>query len=185
MGFIIIKKNFNDSEMLINILRNLLGINIKVDDNDDLLIIHHNYSSDEDIIKVLNSLSDDMMVNLVSYVSMNSSDSKLEEELNVIIPIFKNNNLPSGVYKLKELLLKKPVIPNKRQLLNYILESTGVDEEFIRDFALNDLNVSKASKAMYIHRNTMIYKLDKLKEVSNFDLRCFIDAYILYNLIEN
>ena len=116
---------------------------------------------------------------------MNSSDSKLEEELNVIIPIFKNNNLPSGVYKLKELLLKKPVIPNKRQLLNYILESTGVDEEFIRDFALNDLNVSKASKAMYIHRNTMIYKLDKLKEVSNFDLRCFIDAYILYNLIEN
>lgn len=185
MGFIIIKKNFNDSEMLINILRNLLGINIKVDDNDDLLIIHHNYSSDEDIIKVLNSLSDDMMVNLVSYVSMNSSDSKLEEELNVIMPIFKNNNLPSNVYNLKELLLKKPVIPNKRQLLNYILESTGVDEEFIRDFALNDLNVSKASKAMYIHRNTMIYKLDKLKEVSNFDLRCFIDAYILYNLIEN
>ena len=185
MGFIIIKKNFNDSEMLINILRNLLGINIKVDDNDDLLIIHHNYSSDEDIIKVLNSLSDDMMVNLVSYVSMNSSDSKLEEELNVIMPIFKNNNLPSNVYNLKELLLKKPIISNKRQLLNYILESTGVDEEFIRDFALNDLNVSKASKAMYIHRNTMIYKLDKLKEVSNFDLRCFIDAYILYNLIEN
>ena len=185
MGFIIIKKNFNDSEMLINILRNLLGINIKVDDNDDLLIIHHNYSSDEDIIKVLNSLSDDMMVNLVSYVSMNSSDSKLEEELNVIMPIFKNNNLPSNVYNLKELLLKKPVISNKIQLLNYILESTCVDEEFIRDFAINDLNVSKASKAMYIHRNTMIYKLDKLKEVSNFDLRCFIDAYILYNLIEN
>ena len=185
MGFIIIKKNFNDSEMLINILKNLLGINIKVDDNDDLLIIHHNYSSDEDIIKVLNSLSDDMMVNLVSYVSMNSSYSKLEEELNVIMPIFKNNNLPSNVYNLKELLLKRPVISNKRQLLNYILESTGVDEEFIRDFALNDLNVSKASKAMYIHRNTMIYKLDKLKEVSNFDLRCFIDAYILYNLIEN
>ena len=66
-----------------------------------------------------------------------------------------------------------------------ILESTGVGEDFIRDFAKNDLNVSKASKSMYIHRNTMIYKLDKLKEISDFDLRCFIDAHILFNLLDN
>ena len=66
-----------------------------------------------------------------------------------------------------------------------ILDSTGVGEDFIIDFAKNDLNVSKASKAMYIHRNTMIYKLDKLKETSGFDLRCFLDAYILYNLLDN
>ena len=48
-----------------------------------------------------------------------------------------------------------------------------------------DLNVSKASKILYIHRNTMLYKLDKLKELSDFDLRCFLDAYIVYSLIEN
>ncbi|MBO5542875.1 MAG: helix-turn-helix domain-containing protein, partial [Acholeplasmatales bacterium] len=40
-----------------------------------------------------------------------------------------------------------------------------------------------ASKSMFIHRNTMMYKLDKLKAESGFDLRNFKDACILYMLI--
>jgi DNA-binding PucR family transcriptional regulator len=38
---------------------------------------------------------------------------------------------------------------------------------------------------MFIHRNTMIYKLNKLKANSQFDLTNFKDAYILYSLLEN
>ena len=53
------------------------------------------------------------------------------------------------------------------------------------EFAKNNLNVSQASKAMFIHRNTMIYKLNKLKANSQFDLTNFNDAYILYSLLEN
>ena len=60
--------------------------------------------------------------------------------------------------------------------------SSGIDYAFIRGFAENNLNVSQASKAMFIHRNTMNYKLDKLKELSGFDLRSFLDAYVLYQL---
>ena len=185
MRFIIIKKNFNDSIMLINILKNLLGINIKIEEEEKVIIIYHNYSYNDDIIRVLNSLSDDMMISLVSYISKENIELKLKEELDVVLPIIIDNDLPAGVYTFKELLLKKPVINDKRHLINFILDSSGIDENFIIGFALNDLNVSKASKAMYIHRNTMIYKLDKLKEVSDFDLRCFLDAYLLYDLVKN
>ena len=184
MRFIIIKKNFNDSEMLINVLKNLLGKNIRYDEDDKFITIYHDYISDEDIIKVLNSLGEDLMINLVSYIS-SFDDNKLKEELSIAKNILANNKIPSGVYHFKSLLLKKPEINNKRQILDLILDSTGVGEDFIIDFAKNDLNVSKASKAMYIHRNTMIYKLDKLKETSGFDLRCFLDAYILFNLLDN
>ena len=183
MRFIIIR-NFNDSKMLINIVRNLLGVNIKIKEENDYIIVYHEYKNDEDIIRILNSLSEDLMTSFISYISSDFDETKLASELEVILPIFVNNEIPAGVYNFKSLLLQKPIIHNRREVLNYILDSTGVGEDFITGFAENDLNVSKASKAMFIHRNTMIYKLDKLKEISGFDLRVFIDAYILYMLIQ-
>ena len=183
MRFIIIR-NFNDSKMLINIVRNLLGVNVKIKEENDYIIVYHEYKNDEDIIRILNSLSEDLMTSFISYISSDFDETKLANELEVILPIFVNNEIPAGVYNFKSLLLQKPIIHNRREVLNYILDSTGVGEDFIRGFAENDLNVSKASKAMFIHRNTMIYKLDKLKEISGFDLRIFIDAYILYMLIQ-
>ncbi len=185
MRFIVIKKSFNDIEMLINILKNLLGVNTKIDNLDEFLIIYHNYTSDDDIEKVLNSLSDDLMVKLVSYISFYDTEAKSKEELSIVLDILGNNEIPAAVYSFKELLLLRPTIKDKRKVLNLILESTGIDEFFIENFAKNDLNVSKASKAMYSHRNTTIYKLDKLKEISNFDLRSFIDTFIIYSLIKN
>ena len=183
MRFIIIR-NFNDSKILINIVRNLLGVNVKIKEENDYIIVYHEYKNDEDIIRILNSLSEDLMTSFISYISSDFDETKLASELEVILPIFVNNEIPAGVYNFKSLLLQKPIIHNRREVLNYILDSTGVGEDFIRGFAENDLNVSKASKAMFIHRNTMIYKLDKLKEISGFDLRVFIDAYILYMLIQ-
>lgn len=183
MRFIIIR-NYEDSKMLINIIRNLLGVNTKIKEGNDYIIVYHDYKNDEDIIRILNSLSDDLMTSFISYISSDFDEIKLANELEIILPIFMNNDFKAGVYNFKSLLLQKPIIHNKREVLNYILDSTGVGEEFIKGFAENDLNVSKASKAMFIHRNTMIYKLDKLKEISGFDLRIFIDAYILYMLIQ-
>ena len=68
---------------------------------------------------------------------------------------------------------------------NTVVICNGINETFILEFAKNNLNVSQASKAMFIHRNTMIYKLNKLKANSQFDLTNFNDAYILYSLLEN
>ena len=95
------------------------------------------------------------------------------------------NQLPVGVYSFKEALLKVKNIENKQEILNFIIAGTGVNEMFILEFAENDLNVSQASKSMFIHRNTMIYKLNKLKANSQFDLTNFKDAYILYSLLDN
>ena len=89
------------------------------------------------------------------------------------------------MYSFKEALLRVKNIENKKEILNYILAGSGINETFILEFAKNNLNVSQASKAMFIHRNTMIYKLNKLKANSQFDLTNFNDAYILYSLLEN
>jgi carbohydrate diacid regulator len=43
--------------------------------------------------------------------------------------------------------------------------------------------MSKASKHLYVHRNTLIQRLDKLHQVTGFDVRVFQDAYLIYQLI--
>ncbi len=46
----------------------------------------------------------------------------------------------------------------------------------INKFFENNLNVSETSRQLYIHRNTLVYRLDKLQKVTNLDLRVFEDA---------
>lgn len=43
-------------------------------------------------------------------------------------------------------------------------------------FFENNLNVSEASRQMFIHRNTLVYRLDKLQKSTGLDLRNFDDA---------
>lgn len=53
------------------------------------------------------------------------------------------------------------------------------DEEMlttINKFFENSLNVSETSRQLYIHRNTLVYRLDKLQKSTGLDLRVFEDA---------
>ncbi len=53
------------------------------------------------------------------------------------------------------------------------------DEETIttiNKFFENSLNVSETSRQLFIHRNTLVYRLDKLQKSTGLDLRIFEDA---------
>ena len=46
----------------------------------------------------------------------------------------------------------------------------------IDKFFENNLNVSETSRQLFIHRNTLVYRLDKLQKGTGLDLRVFDDA---------
>ncbi len=46
----------------------------------------------------------------------------------------------------------------------------------IDKFFENNLNVSETSRQLFIHRNTLVYRLDKLQKSTGLDLRVFGDA---------
>jgi len=55
----------------------------------------------------------------------------------------------------------------------------SIDDEtlnIIRTFFENNLNLSETSRQLYIHRNTLVYRLDKLQKSTRLDLRVFEDA---------
>ncbi len=48
----------------------------------------------------------------------------------------------------------------------------------IESFFANNLNGSETSRELYVHRNTLVYRLDKVKKNTGLDLRSFDDAVL-------
>ena len=57
----------------------------------------------------------------------------------------------------------------------------SLDEETlftIQKFFENNLNVSETSRKLFVHRNTLVYRLEKIKRLTGLDLREFDDAIV-------
>lgn len=78
--------------------------------------------------------------------------------------------------KQKEII--RMVFPENAQLLSEEILET------VRVFFLNDLNLTAASKQLFIHRNTLNYRLDKIKKDYGLDLRSFTDAAVFKIITE-
>lgn len=46
----------------------------------------------------------------------------------------------------------------------------------INKFFENNLNVSETSRQLFVHRNTLVYRIEKLQKSTNLDIRTFDDA---------
>jgi|LGOV01.1.fsa_nt_gb carbohydrate diacid regulator len=60
------------------------------------------------------------------------------------------------------------------------------DKELINTvevFFRNNLNISATSKDAFMHRNTLIYRIEKIKKDTGLNIKKFEDARILYNLM--
>ncbi|MCP1102627.1 carbohydrate diacid regulator [Aequitasia blattaphilus] len=73
-------------------------------------------------------------------------------------------------------------IPLCKMFIREIFEGKSPDDfdeetlTTINKFFENNLNVSETSRQLYIHRNTLVYRLDKLQKGTGLDLRVFEDA---------
>ena len=56
--------------------------------------------------------------------------------------------------------------------------------ETVQVFFQNDLNLTAASRQLFIHRNTLNYRLDKIKKIYGLDLRSFSDAAVFKVLLD-
>ena len=48
----------------------------------------------------------------------------------------------------------------------------------IQKFFENNLNVSETSRKLFVHRNTLVYRLDKIRRLTGLDLKEFDDAIV-------
>ncbi|MCD8117919.1 MAG: helix-turn-helix domain-containing protein [Lachnospiraceae bacterium] len=120
------------------------------------------------------------IVNEIRDISRSYKEASMALEVGKIFYSDKNivayNNLGIG-----RLIYQLPV-PLCKMFIKEIFDGKSpndYDEETlltINKFFENNLNVSETSRQLYIHRNTLVYRLDKLQKSTGLDLRVFDDA---------
>ncbi|MBQ3234638.1 MAG: helix-turn-helix domain-containing protein [Clostridia bacterium] len=98
----------------------------------------------------------------------------------------RERGLNGGVYAYKDYLLDKiaeELPPEKLEeylsALTFSASEILGDEELLTTgdcFLRNNLNVSETAREMYIHRNTLIYRLEKIEKLTGLDIKKFSDA---------
>ncbi|EFM09582.1 transcriptional regulator, CdaR [Paenibacillus curdlanolyticus YK9] len=103
-------------------------------------------------------------------------------ELGRVFQVGSNIHVPWNMH-LERLLASIP----EQVRLRYVEQALGRSDVFMETetmstldtfFAL-DCNVSETAKKLYIHRNTLLYRLDKLKQETGLDVRVFRDAVLM------
>ncbi len=116
----------------------------------------------------------------IKEVSKSYKEANMAMEVGKIFYSEKNivayNNLGIG-----RLIYQLP-LPLCKMFIKEIFDGKSPDEmdeetlSTINKFFENSLNVSETSRQLYIHRNTLVYRLDKLQKSTGLDLRVFEDA---------
>ena len=178
--FTLIKIEKEYSDIVSDVFKGLCGQSIDCDYQNGYLEIYHSHDNILEIKSVLSSLETDLNCKLLCYTSNKDDAFRLGEEHDIALGLLQAFNC--GFYDFKGLLLEVKTIEDKTRILKHILHDTGINQEFIIEFAECNLNTTKTASKLYMHRNTVIYKLDRLVELRGFDLRSFKDMYILYFL---
>jgi len=92
----------------------------------------------------------------------------------------------SGIYSYRKLAVPLLIDHMKPDEIERLYRDTADninsvinDEELIVTalrFFENDLNITETSRKLYVHRNTLIYRLNKVNKLTGYDLRHFEDA---------
>ncbi len=102
--------------------------------------------------------------------------------------IFKTHDIITKYNALgKERLIYGVPVEICKIFINEVLQKNKIKDldeetiETINKFFENNLNISETSRKLFIHRNTLVYRLEKIKHLTNLDIRIFEDATI-FNL---
>lgn len=198
--FIIETSHEKDSVALDNV-RNLLGGKsrdfVTAVDEKNIIVVKELADKDgsrelekmaKEMMEILRAESEDdkihiaygTVVNDIKEVSKSYKEAKLALDVGKIF--FDEKDIVAySTLGIGRLIYQLP-IPLCKMFIKEIFEGKSpneFDEETlttINKFFENSLNVSETSRQLYIHRNTLVYRLDKLQKSTGLDLRVFEDA---------
>ena len=120
------------------------------------------------------------VVNEIKEVSRSYKEARMALDVGKIF--FEEKNIIAySTLGIGRLIYQLP-IPLCKMFIKEIFDNKSPDDfdeetlTTINKFFENNLNVSETSRQLYIHRNTLVYRLDKLQKSTGLDLRVFEDA---------
>ena len=120
------------------------------------------------------------IINEIKEVSRSYKEAKMALDVGKIF-FDERNIIAYSELGIGRLIYQLP-IPLCKMFIKEIFDGKSPDDfdeetlTTITKFFENSLNVSETSRQLFIHRNTLVYRLDKLQKMPGLDLRVFEDA---------
>lgn len=160
--------------------------NIIVNQEDFIIIISKHEINNEDIKDLYTTIEKINPKCYLSYCKINEYNELKEkyEYLKANIDICLKYKLPAKVYTENSLLLEKMVQSTEKKEVEKLYRQyneifSKLDEDLIKTieiFFSEGLKISESSDKLYIHRNTLFYRIDKIKKLMNYDISNFNEA---------
>ena len=161
--------------------------------NDKLLLIAEVKEIYEHIIGIKDALLNNFTSRYyISYCQIENYEAlkKSFEECEYKLMLANKYKVSESVINEKKLILEgiiDSVSEEKKEKIYHIFNEgfSKLDNEMIRTievFFRCGLNLSDAAKELYIHRNTLIYRLDKIEKYTAYDIRNFNSA-VLFKVV--
>ena len=161
--------------------------NIIVNHDEYILIISQNDINNESIkelyIGLKKNVTEEFYISYCKVDEYNELKDKFEYLKNNL-EICLKYNLPSKIYTENSLLLEKMTASSDEKEVNRIYKEyneifSKLDDDLIKTieiFFSEGLKISESADKLYIHRNTLFYRIDKIKKIVNYDISNFNEA---------
>lgn len=174
----------DNNEELRTFITSLIGINNPISYNNAVIYIFNDY--DELMFEeAINAYMFDLNTFFKCYISRDLDKAHIKENYEMIYKYFVSAK-KRKIYHEHELIDESLFLNDialKKELLGEYFNDLEM-QNIIVAFVNNDLNILKTSNDLYMHRNTLINKIDKFYKKTGYDLRRFKDAYIIYSMIK-
>lgn len=186
--FLVLKFNDDNLIKILEFLEELLIEVVFLQNNNEILVFYFQ-EMDVEMKDIIQSISDDFSIKLKVFGSgkvsaANADNFKTLYKYYQKFLLTKPYNYASIVDLILEII--KSDISSLKTIKPIILNKVHDDsqmERLIRAMFENNLNVTKTAAAVYMHRNTIINKLEYLKQETGLNLQNFMDAIGLYWLM--
>ncbi len=167
---------------------------IRIDDCDIALVREVREDENIDVLQIANEIRDTISAEGlvkasigVSTVAENIQElSKAYREARIALEVGKVFDTEKNVISYNNLGIGRLIYQLPTTLCELFLDEVLKKESIdvmdnetiftIQKFFENNLNVSETSRKLFVHRNTLVYRLDKIKKLTGIDLREFDDA---------
>lgn len=180
----------SEKDALIALFSELVNIDTIEYKNNQMLIVFQNLleSSLEELAQTINQefFIEVRLYESKRFKSINELHANIKKVTKMLeaIPF----NLNKVYLNFVDLLFFESSKPIDESFKKTILQKYYNDHEIkniLKVFFECNQNISEAAKRLYIHRNTLIQKLDRFYEDTGFNPKRFKDAMLIYQAIEN
>ena len=190
---------FPVSEILRNLFHDVKDIIVTVLDNSDtVILLNVKDDFDQMLFSAISTLEEQLMVSVEA--SAGRYFTLLEEVKNSYITSLKAFNIGSlykegySVYNYNSMGIARLFHDIPVQKLESFIEETitsdiydQIDDETIKTmqaFFENNLNISETARKLYLHRNTLVYRIEKFNKLTGLDVQKFESAVLFHTICQ-